>query len=108
MPQAQRCLRAALQIAPHEAVLGHTQFQCRCAGLVAGRATVLLGLREHAQDAADANLGLSLVDSLTEGADGRAGLVSPRQQLMSVWRRAPGTVSIEDAMSAALLPQMFT
>jgi hypothetical protein len=48
-----------------------------------------------------------MVDSVAEGADVGAGLVSPRQQLMGVWRCAPWTVSIADAMSAALLAQMF-
>ena len=34
LAQAQRRLRAALQVAAHEAILGHAQLQCRRAGIV--------------------------------------------------------------------------
>ena len=82
LAQPQRGLRAALQIAAHEAVLGHAQLQRRGAGLVAGRAAVLLGQREHAHDAAHSSLGLTMMDGIADSADAGSSLVSPRQQLM--------------------------
>src|ERR1019366_3401427 len=107
LPQGQRGLLAALQITPHELILAHAQFQRCFAGLVASRTAVLLGKREHAHDAANAGLGLAMVDRVADGADVGAGLVSPRQQLMGMRRRAPGAVLITDTMSTTLLPQML-
>ena len=107
LAQTQRSLRAALQAASHEAVLGHAQLQGQGAGLVGGRAAILLDQREHALNAARSKLGLSLVDGIAESADAGSSLVSPRQQLLDVKWGTPRTVLIADAVRAALLPQML-
>src|ERR1035438_3358263 len=107
LPQAQRSLRAAFQIAAHESVLAHAQFQCRGAGLIASHTAVFLGQREHAQDAANSRLGLTMVDRVADGADVGACFTSARQQLMRVLWRALRAVLIADAMTTTLLPQMF-
>ena len=108
LPQAQRGLRAALQITAHEPVLGHAQLQRRGAGLVASCTAVLLGQREHAHDAAD--------------PEPRPDDDGSRRRRRRCWRRPCGpapaveayprrralrTVLIADAMSATLLPQML-
>lgn len=50
LPQSQRCLQTALQIAAHEAILKNTQFQSRRAGSIASCAAILLDQLEHALD----------------------------------------------------------
>ena len=101
LSQAQRGLRTALQIAAHELVLPYAQFQRRGAGLVASRSAVLLGKREHAHDAADAGLGLTMVDRIADCADVGPGFMSPCEQLMRMERCAAGAVLIPDAMATS-------
>lgn len=64
-----RSLRAALQAAFHEGVFGNAQFQGQGTDLIRGRASILLGKREHALDVARSKFGLSLVDGIAESAD---------------------------------------
>src|ERR1019366_5392417 len=107
LAQTQGSLRAALQDASHEAVLGHAQLQGHGTGLVGGRAAVLLDQREHAQNATHSEFGLSLMDDIADSADAGSSLVRPRQQLLEVKWGTPRAVLIANAVPAALLPQML-
>ena len=69
LPQAQRQLRIAFQVAAHEAVLARARFQRHGASVIGGSNAVLLGQRQHAQDAAHRNSSLALVHGLAQRAD---------------------------------------
>ena len=82
LPQAQRQLRIAFQVAAHEAVFARARFQRHGASVIGGSDAVLLGQRQHTQDAAHRNWSLALVQGLAQRADVRSGLVRAAQQLL--------------------------
>ena len=69
LPQAQGQLRMALQIAAHEAVVAHADFQRGGAGVVGGSRAIFFGQRQHAQDAAHGQLSLQTMHGLAQRAD---------------------------------------
>ena len=107
LPQRERSLRSALQIAAHEAILGDAQFQRRRTGIVASCAAILLGQLKNALDAAYSEFALASMDGVADSADAGSRLVRTCQQLKQLWRCATRTIPIADAMSSTLAAQMF-
>ena len=107
LPQAQPQLRGALQVAAHEAIFRDTDFQSRGAGVIDGRYAVLLGQREHAQNAAHRRLTVKLKHGLAERADLSARSGGSLEKLLRSQRSSLGAILVEDAMAAAWLAQMF-
>ena len=107
LPQTERRLRIALQIAAHEAILGDAQFQRRRTGIVRSCAAVLLDQLENALDAAYSEFALASLDGVADSADAGSCLVPTCQQLKQLWRRATRTIPIADTMSATLAAQML-
>src|SRR5579872_6870651 len=99
--------RMALQVAAHEAILGHAQLQRRRAGVLAGRGAVLFHQVQYTLDAAHTLFRLALVHRLAECSDVLAGLVSAGQQRQGSYGRPPRTVLVADAMTAALLAEVL-
>jgi hypothetical protein len=107
LPQAERCLRPALQIAAYEAILGNAQLQRRCTGIVASHAAILLRQLENALDATHSEFALPGMDGVADSADVGARLVGTRQQLKQRRRRTTRTIRIADAVPATLAAQML-
>ncbi len=96
-----------LQIAAHKAVIADADFQSRGASIIDGGGAVLLGQRQHAQDAAHGSLSVGLMHAAAKRADLRAGSVGAAQQLQRAQRRLLGPVLVLDAMAAARLAQVL-
>jgi hypothetical protein len=75
LPQTERSLRAALQIAAYEAVLGNAQLQRRRTGIIASRAAILLDQLEDALDATDSEFTLASMYGIADSADVASRLV---------------------------------
>jgi hypothetical protein len=107
LPQTERGLRTALQIAAHEAIFGNAQLQRRRASTVAGRAAILLGQLKNALDAAHSEFALASMDGVADSADVGSCLVRAPQQLKQLRWRATRAIRIADAVSATLAAQML-
>jgi hypothetical protein len=106
LPQSERSLWTALQIAAYEAILGDAQFKRRRACIVRSHAAILLDQLENALDAAHSEFALASMDGIADSADIGSGLVCTRQLLKQRRRCAARTIRIADAMTAALAAQM--
>jgi hypothetical protein len=84
--QAQWSLRMSFQIAAHEAIFVHLQFEGGGAGFLDGGQSELLGQGQHSQNAAYPRLSFPAMDGLAESADMRARPFRSRQQLLSAER----------------------
>jgi hypothetical protein len=69
LAQMQGQLRTALQVAAYEVVFGRACFQGHGAGVLGRGDAILLGHREHAQDAAHRDFPMLAMQVLAEGAD---------------------------------------
>ena len=105
--QRERRRGPAVEVALEEAVGGHAEFERGGGGLVDDDGTVLVGEREHAEDAADAGGALVAVDVVAEGADLRAGALGGREQGEGLPRGAGGAVVVGDAMPAPRRAQVL-
>ena len=105
--QAQRSLRAALQIAAHEAILGNAQLHRRRAGIVASRAAISLDQLENALDATHSEFALASMDGIAYGSDVGSRLMGTGQQLEQLERRSTWAIGIADAMAATFAAQML-
>src|ERR1019366_6459081 len=68
---------------------------------------VLLGHREHAQDAAHRDFPVIALQALAESADVLARLFATGEELPRGHRRLRGTIFVLDAVAAALLAQVL-
>src|SRR5215472_2371324 len=100
-------MRSALQITTHETIFVNTDVESCGAGIFNCSHTVFLHQRKHSQDAADAGLSLPVVQQLAELASLGAGMCSPPQQLCRAQWHFLWVIFFLDAISAALLTQMF-
>jgi hypothetical protein len=107
LPQTERSLRAALQIAAHEAVLGNAQLQRRRTDIIASRAAILLDQLENALDATYSEFALASMYGIAASTDVGSCLVCTRRQLKQLRRRTTRAICIADAMPAALAAQML-
>src|SRR6266849_4897249 len=80
LAQVQRQLRTAFQVAAHEVIFRRAGFQGHGAGVLRGRDAVLLGHREHAQNAAHRDFSVMAMQALAKSADVLARLFATRQQ----------------------------
>jgi hypothetical protein len=74
LPQTERRLWTALQIAAHEAIFGNAQLQRRRASTVASCAAILLGQLNNALDAAHSEFALASMDAEYAIEVGRGGV----------------------------------
>ena len=100
-------MRAALEVTAHETVFVHCDVEGSSAGVFDCCSSVFLHQGKHAQDAADAGLSLPVVQQLAELASLSAGMCSPPQELRRAERHFLWVIFFLDAVSAALLTQMF-
>src|ERR1700751_374193 len=96
-------MRAALQIATHEAVFVYADVESGGAGIFHRRRSVFLDQGKHSQDAADAGLCLPLIDQLAELADLSSSMFGTPQELRSTQWHFLGVVFFLDAIPAAFL-----
>ena len=80
LAQIQRQLRTTLQVAAYEVVFGRACFQGHGAGVLGGGDAILLGHREHAQNAAHGDFPMVTMQVLAEGADVPARLFTPGEE----------------------------
>ena len=106
LSQTEWRLRAALQIAAHEAILGNAEILRRCAGIFASRAAILLGQLQNALDATHSEFALASMDGIADCADVGSGLVRTAT-LQQLRRRTTRAILIADAVTATLAAQMF-
>src|SRR6266436_1883880 len=76
LPQTQWQFWITLQVAAHKVVIADAHFQSCGAGIVNGCGAVLLGQRQHAQDAAYRNLAVLVVHPTAERPDVQSGFAS--------------------------------
>jgi len=112
LPQSERSLWIALQIAAYEAILGDAQFQRRRTCIVRSHAAILLDQLENALDATHSEFALASMDCVADCADIGSRLVRTRQKLKQRRRCTTWAVRIADAMpttlAAQMLPQQLT
>jgi hypothetical protein len=86
LAEMQRQLRTVFQVAAHEMVFRRACFQGHGAGVLRGRYAILLGHREHAQDAAHRDFPVIAMQALAECA--RCGCPPFRNgQGVAVWTK---------------------
>src|SRR5579885_1673275 len=100
-------MRPALQITTHEAIFVHADVESGGAGIFDCCRSVFLDQGKLSQDAADAGLSLPVVEQLAELADLGACMCSPPQELRRAQWHFLWVIFFLDAISAALLTQMF-
>jgi len=71
LPQGE--LRGPFEVATNEAVLMHSHFQSGRAGILQRGGTELLGPREHAEDATNADFSELAINKVAERTDVRTG-----------------------------------
>jgi len=82
LPQAQRQLRIAFQVAAYEAVFTRARFQRQDASVIGGGHAVLLGQSQHTEDTAHGHFPLPLVQSLAQRAHVRFSYGDTMRQLL--------------------------
>src|SRR5438045_6399952 len=79
--QAQGQLWAPLQVAAHKVVLADAHFQGGGAGIVHGGGAVLLGQRQHTQNATHCRLSVLVMHPAAKGSDLQSGFARAAQQV---------------------------
>ena len=99
--------RSPFEIAPEEAIVGTSRSSAALAASSVAAGPVLLGEREHAEDAAHPGRPLVLMDVRADGVEVGAGVAGPRQQRDRGRRRPRRPVGVVDAVPAARRPHML-
>src|SRR5579883_2550271 len=88
--------------------IGNAHLQSGSAGFLDGAQAVFLGQGKNAQDAANRQFALAVVENMAELADVGPGPVSAPQQLPGAQRCPWRTVALLDGMHARLLAEVLT
>src|ERR1700741_109130 len=98
---------ATLEVTTHETIFDSADVESSRAGIFDCRRSIFLYQGKHSQDAADACLSLPVVQQLAELASLAACVCSAPQELRRTQRHFLWVIFFLDAISAALLTQMF-